>query len=120
MGVLLSDRRIPHAVAAYTVGPSRTYVNRPLDGDHRPPFIRGPRAQVPAVGGDIVSPQAFEQSNKIVFWARSWLAGPALISAVPSYGKTGLIGRGWGFLVNAMWTGSCRGAQRAAAFQANG
>jgi amino acid transporter len=36
-------------------------------------------------------------------WVVIWLAGLALISYLSSYGGTGLIGLGWGFVVNAVW-----------------
>ncbi|GAA5179921.1 APC family permease [Rugosimonospora acidiphila] len=38
-------------------------------------------------------------------WAPLWLAGLALISYLSSYGGTGIIGLGWGFLVNLGWSG---------------
>jgi len=52
-----------------------------------------------------VSPQAFDRSNKIVFWARCWVAGLALISAVSSYGETGPDRTRLGLPRNAVWTG---------------
>ncbi|GIH14182.1 APC family permease [Rugosimonospora africana] len=36
-------------------------------------------------------------------WAPLWLAGLALISYLSSYGGTGTIGLGWGFVVNLVW-----------------
>ncbi len=38
-------------------------------------------------------------------WIPVWLAGLALISWLSSYEGIGLIGLGWGFVVNAVWTG---------------
>jgi hypothetical protein len=36
-------------------------------------------------------------------WAPLWLAGLALFSYLSSYGGTGTIGLGWGFVVNLVW-----------------
>jgi amino acid transporter len=37
-------------------------------------------------------------------WVPVWLAGLALISWLSSYGGIGVIGLGWGFAVNAVWS----------------
>jgi amino acid transporter len=37
-------------------------------------------------------------------WAPVWLAGLAVVSYLSSYGGTGTIGLGWGFLVNLGWS----------------